>query len=104
MVIGAGLSAADYPLWPGLIEILQERCGLRAENIVGTDPLDVAQAAKDKKPLEYARALDQTFKRKNSQPRVDRRQSRKAPWLGISDDLRQEHDPILHTLLHRVQL
>ena len=54
--------------------------------------------------LDSEQATDPMVERKNSQPRVDRRQSSKAPWLGISDDLRQEHDPILHTLPHRVQL
>jgi SIR2-like domain len=64
VVIGAGVSAADYPLWPDLIAILQERCGLRAEDLLSTHPLDVAQAAKDKNPQEYARALDDVFRRK----------------------------------------
>lgn len=64
VVIGAGVSAADYPLWDRLIAILQERCGLRAEDVLSTNALDVAQAAKDKNPEEYARALDEVFRRK----------------------------------------
>jgi hypothetical protein len=64
VVLGAGVSAADYPLWTDLIAILQERCGLRAEDLLSTDPLDVAQAAKDKDPQEYARTLDEGFSRK----------------------------------------
>lgn len=64
VVIGAGVSAADYPLWDRLIAILQERCGLRAEDVLTTSPLDVAQAARDKNPEEYARALDDVFKAK----------------------------------------
>ena len=66
VVIGAGVSAADYPLWADLIAILQQRCGLRAEDLLSTNPLDVAQAAKDKYPEEYARVLDEVFKRKES--------------------------------------
>ena len=44
--------------------------------------------AGDKK---YRLRPDPMVERKNSQPRVDRRQSITVPWLGISDDLRQEH-------------
>jgi SIR2-like domain len=65
VVIGAGVSAADYPVWTDLIAILQERCGLRAEDLLSTNPLDVAEAAKDKNPEEYARVLDEVFKRKD---------------------------------------
>ncbi len=64
VVIGAGVSAADYPLWPDLIAVLQERCGLRAEDLVSKNPLEVAQAAKDKNLQEYVKALDEVFRRK----------------------------------------
>ena len=64
VVVGAGVSAADYPLWPDLIAILQERCGLRAEDLRTANPLDIAQAAKDKNPEQYAQALDDVFRRK----------------------------------------
>lgn len=64
VVLGAGVSAADYPPWPALIAFLQERCGLRAEDLRSTDFLDVAQAAKEKNAEEYARALDEMFQRK----------------------------------------
>ena len=47
---------------------------------------------------------DPVVEHKKSQLRVDRRQSLKVSSLGISDDLRQEHDPILYTLSHGVQL
>ena len=64
VVLGAGVSAPDYPLWPQLIATLQDRCGLRAEDLRSADFLDVAQAAKDKNPEEYARTLDDIFRRK----------------------------------------
>jgi hypothetical protein len=65
-VIGAGLSAADYPVWPSLIGILQERCGVKSEDSLSTDPLDLAQAAKDKNASKYYKALDKTFDRRKN--------------------------------------
>jgi hypothetical protein len=60
-IIGAGISAADYPVWNDLIGQLQERCGLRAEDLFSTHSLDIAQAAKDKNAPAYFRALDEIF-------------------------------------------
>ena len=52
-VIGAGMSADDYPTWTDLIGQLQERCGLRSEDLSNEDPLDIAQTAKDKNLFAY---------------------------------------------------
>lgn len=65
-IIGAGLSAGDYPIWTDLIGQLQDRCGLRAEDLPSTDPLDIAQAAKDKDAQAYFRALDKIFARRKA--------------------------------------
>lgn len=71
-VIGAGVSAADYPIWAHLISQLQERCGVRAEDLPSASPLDVAQAAMDKNPAAYYQALDEIFDRRPA-PRSSRR-------------------------------
>lgn len=63
-VIGAGMSADGYPIWTDLISQLQERCGLRSEDLSSRDPLDIAQRAKDKNPSAYWQALDDIFARK----------------------------------------
>ena len=63
-VIGAGMSADDYPIWTDLISQLQERCGLRSEDLSSRHPLDIAQTAKDKNPSAYFQALDDIFARK----------------------------------------
>ena len=63
-VIGAGMSADDYPIWTDLISQLQERCGLRSEDLSSRDPLDIVQTAKDKKPAVYFQALDDIFAQK----------------------------------------
>lgn len=63
-VIGAGMSASDYPVWTDLISQLQERCGLRSEDLSSSHPLDIAQTAKDKNPSAYSQALDDIFDRK----------------------------------------
>src|SRR4051812_1846599 len=65
-VIGAGVSAPDYPLWTDLIGELQERCGVRAEDALSSSPLDIAQAAADKNRSEYFRALDEIFARRSA--------------------------------------
>ena len=63
-VIGAGMSADDYPTWTDLISQLQERCGVRSEDLSSRDPLDIAQTAKDKNPDAYFQALDDIFAQK----------------------------------------
>jgi hypothetical protein len=63
-VIGAGVSANDYPIWGHLISQLQERCGVRAEDLPSNSPLDVAQASRDKNPAAYYQALDEIFDRR----------------------------------------
>ena len=70
-VIGAGVSAADYPIWAHLISQLQECCGVRAEDLPSASPLDVAQAAMDKNPAAYYQALDEIFDRRPA-PRSSR--------------------------------
>jgi len=71
-VIGAGVSAGDYPIWAHLISQLQERCGVRAEDLPSASPLDAAQAARDKNPAAYYQALDEIFDRRPA-PRSARR-------------------------------
>lgn len=62
-IIGSGLSVGDYPVWSELTDILQDRCSVRPEDSVSTDPLDVAEAAKKKGPV-YFKVLDEVFQRK----------------------------------------
>jgi hypothetical protein len=71
-VIGAGVSAGDYPIWAHLISQLQERCGVRAEDLPSASPLDVAQVAREKNPTAYYRALDEIFDRRAA-PRSSKR-------------------------------
>ena len=63
-VIGAGMSADDYPIWTELINQLEERCDLRSEDLSSRNLLDSAQTAKDKNPDAYFQALDDIFARK----------------------------------------
>ena len=65
-VIGAGMSAADYPIWTDLISKLQKRCGVRSEDLSSRDPRDIAQTAQDKNPNAYFQALDEIFARKRA--------------------------------------
>src|SRR5262245_44780540 len=71
-VVGAGMSASDYPTWVHLISKLQERCGVRAEDLTSSNLLDIAQVAKDKNPSEYFQALDEIFGRREA-PKSARR-------------------------------
>lgn len=61
-VIGAGMSAADFPAWWPLLDRLQKRCGIRAEDVQGKDPLDIAEAAFLKSRTDYFAELDEVFK------------------------------------------
>ena len=65
-VIGAGMSADDYPIWTDLISKLQKRCGVRSEDLSSRDPRDIAQTAQDKNPNAYFQALDEIFARKRA--------------------------------------
>ncbi len=64
-IIGAGVSAGDYPLWNELISILRESCEVRPEELQSNDPLDVAEAAKGK-GKDYYDLLDEKFGRKDN--------------------------------------
>jgi len=65
-VIGAGVSAGDYPLWSDLIQILRDRCGLKAEDFHSIDPLDIAETARSKDDEAYHATLTDVFKRKDA--------------------------------------
>jgi hypothetical protein len=62
----------EDPLWGGLLGQLQEACGVRAEDVATTDPLEIAQAARDKNEAAYYRQLDKIFGRKDA-PKSARR-------------------------------
>lgn len=63
-VLGAGVSAPDYPLWPELIETLRTKCELRPEDEASGNPLDVAEVAKTKDTSKYYGVLRHLFARK----------------------------------------
>lgn len=65
-VIGAGVSAGDYPLWPELIERLKERCNLKPDEFRSSDLLDIAEAAKNKDVNAYYETLAEVFARKDA--------------------------------------
>ena len=65
-IIGAGVSAKDYPPWNRLVAALQDRCRVRTEDSKSTHPLDVLEAAKEKDPDEYFRVLDNIFGRRTN--------------------------------------
>ena len=92
-IIGAGMSADDYPVWTDLISKLQERCGVRSEDLSSRDPLDIAQAAQDKNPDSYSQALDEIFARKPA-PRAAARYHLLAR-VGFSSYLSLNVDPLL---------
>ncbi len=92
-VIGAGMSADDYPIWTDLISKLQERCGVRSEDLSSRDPRDIAQTAKDKNPDAYSQALDDIFVRKPT-PRSAARYHLLAR-VGFISYLSLNVDPVL---------
>ena len=92
-VIGAGMSADDYPIWTDLISQLQERCGLRSEDLLSRNLLDIAQTAKDKDSSAYSQALDDIFARKPA-PRSAVRYHHLAR-IGFISYLSLNFDPVL---------
>lgn len=92
-VIGAGMSAGDYPIWTDLISQLQERCGLRSEDLSSRDPLDIAQTAKDKNPAAYFEALDEIFAPKLAPNSASRYHL--LPRIGFISYLSLNIDPVL---------
>ncbi|MCJ7543643.1 MAG: SIR2 family protein [Phycisphaerae bacterium] len=65
-ILGAGMSAGDYPPWSTLLHMLRDGCSIRAEDLSSADPLDIAEAAKRKDQDRYHLLLDETFARKES--------------------------------------
>ena len=65
-IIGAGVSADDYPLWDKLVSTLQNGCGVRSEDLTGDDFLDIAEVAKKKNRRSYFKILDDVFSQKEN--------------------------------------
>ncbi|MCE9526639.1 MAG: SIR2 family protein [Planctomycetales bacterium] len=96
-VIGAGVSADDYPLWSELIEILKERCELKPDDICSTDPLDVAEAAKSKNAHVYYTVLGEIFARRETSKTASRYHS--LARIPFASYVTLNFDPLLVDIL-----
>jgi|GEM_PF-6451562 len=101
VIVGAGVSAGDYPLWSDLVSILKDRCGVRLEDLKSNDFLDIAEAAKKKNQTLFFSTLDDIFCKKDHPKTLNRYHL--LARIGFFSYITLNYDPLLlDTLdLHR---
>jgi len=100
-VLGAGMSVPDYPIWDVLVRKLTDFCKVKPEDVVRSDPLDLAEAAQRNDPDGFWHVMRGAFAPKEHLVCATRYHLLER--IGFASYLTLNFDPVLATVfsLHR---